>query len=131
MGNSTEEVPSWHAANPTVKCDVRFIDGAKGMAPRTADVEMFKKLAAPHAMLFGDEANTVACMSGEVDETHELCKMTWDTEWAWNRLVRSGFLKWHACSKPSPSQEEKGDIICLWSYAKGRGRQPDARAELR
>ena len=78
--------------------------------------------------LFGDEANTPECMSGAVDETHPKCAMVWHVEGAWNRLVRAGVIRWHACSKPLRQQTEKRDILCLWSYANLTARDTEEHA---
>lgn len=97
-------------------CDVLFVDGRKGVEGRRGDVMLMRSMAKPGALVFGDEANTVECMSGKVDKTHEKCKMHWDTEWAWNELVRNSTLSWHACSEPSAQQGLREDIVCLWAY---------------
>ena len=115
-GDSAKTVRNFITNHPNHKCDVVFVDGCKGIHGRLYDVGLFAPLATPRTMLFGDEANTRECMSGEVDERHPLCALRHNTEWAWNRLVRSDALKWHNCSRPKHGQWSERDIVCLWSY---------------
>ena len=104
-----------------VRCDVVFVDGRKGVHERRSDVISFQKIAKPEAMVFGDEANGVACMSGAVNSTHPACNMRFKTEHAWNSLVRHNVLKFESCSAPqltpdgSPPTIE--DNVCLWHFA--------------
>lgn len=117
-GDSAKTVPAFITSHPNHKCDVLFVDGCKGLHGRLYDVGLFAPLATPLTLLFGDEANTRECMSGEVDEHHPLCTMVHHTEWAWNRLVRSNALKWHNCSWPRRGQWNSKDLVCLWSYTR-------------
>ena len=76
-----------------------------------------RAISAPHVLVFGDEANTVECASGRVGTSDPLCRQYWDTEWAWNELVREGVLRWEACSSPSEATPIRDDLVCLWTFA--------------
>ena len=103
--------------NESNKCDVVFVDGAKGIEGRTNDLHLFREASKPGALVFGDEANTPECMSGQVDRSHPKCAMgEWQTEWAYNDLVRSGFLKYEACSREKKIGAPR-DLVCLWTFA--------------
>lgn len=105
------------AKNESNKCDVIFVDGAKGIDGRKNDLLLFREASKPGALVFGDEANTPECMSGEVDRSHPKCAMVnFNTEWAYNDLVRSGFLKYEGCSKEKKIGAPR-DLVCLWTFA--------------
>ena len=54
---------------PEIKCDVVFVDGAKGTAARANDLNLFRAISKPGAMVFGDEIDTVSCASGQDNPT--------------------------------------------------------------
>ncbi|KAG2427380.1 hypothetical protein HYH02_014600 [Chlamydomonas schloesseri] len=112
-GDSAQTIPAV-AANSTTKCDVIFVDGAKGERMRRQDVLNFMQLAHKEAYVFGDEANTVECMSGAVGREDLKCLEGphGDTVYAWNSLVRDGTLKYIGCSRPVHIP----DIVCLWQF---------------
>ena len=117
-GDSARTLPAFVKENPDVMCDVLFIDGAKGLVRRYHDVLLFGQIAKPGALIFGDEANSKQCMSGQVDEQDALCAAGAEqTEHAWNRLVRSNVLTYEACSAPGQNQKNERDIVCAWRYA--------------
>ena len=101
-------------ANSSSKCDVIFVDGAKGEKMRRQDVLNFMQLAHKETYVFGDEANTVECMSGQVGREHPKCLEgpNGDTAFAWNALVREGTLQLIDCSRPV----RDADLVCLWQY---------------
>mmetsp|Transcript_16888 Transcript_16888/g.36563 ORF Transcript_16888/g.36563 Transcript_16888/m.36563 type:complete len:309 (-) Transcript_16888:900-1826(-) len=110
-GDSHVTIPEF-AKNGT-KCDVIFVDGAKGEGARRNDVlNVAKHLAHQDTFVFGDEANTFECMSGFVNRTHAKCLEGpyGDTPFAWNSLVREGYLDLLSCSSPSRT----ADLVCLW-----------------
>eukprot|EP00195_Chlamydomonas_chlamydogama_P005323 CAMPEP_0202889618 /NCGR_PEP_ID=MMETSP1392-20130828/204_1 /ASSEMBLY_ACC=CAM_ASM_000868 /TAXON_ID=225041 /ORGANISM="Chlamydomonas chlamydogama, Strain SAG 11-48b" /LENGTH=303 /DNA_ID=CAMNT_0049572993 /DNA_START=29 /DNA_END=937 /DNA_ORIENTATION=+ len=110
-GDSAKTIAEF-AKNGT-KCDVTFIDGVKGESGRRNDVLNIAKISHRGTYVFGDEANTVECMSGEVDRSHPKCLEGphGDTSFAWNSLVREGYLEYVACS---PQAGSLADIVCLW-----------------
>lgn len=118
QGLSTDVLPAYIANGTHPLCDAIFVDGGKGEELRRLDVRNFAKLAHNETLLFGDEANTVECVSGKVKADDPLCQPGYfiDTAWAWNKMVRDGLIKFHACSKPAVA----ADLMCLWTYtAKG------------
>ena len=120
-GDTNVTLRAFAANRSSVRCDVVFVDGAKGIAHRTNDLALFRRISRPGTLVFGDEANTAECMSGQVDEAHPLCAMhNFDTEWAYNRLVRAGFLKYEACSREKKLSSPR-DLVCLWTFTEQGG----------
>lgn len=117
-GDTNMSIRKFALSNPDVKCDVIFVDGAKGTRPRILDIEMFRSISKPGAMMFGDEADTVSCVSGTVGSDGKPVGCTGSfggTANAYHGLVRSGFLRYEACS---PQARTHKDLVCLWSFLK-------------
>jgi hypothetical protein len=133
QGDGATNLRKFARERPGIKCDVLFIDGVKGKYERMRDVYLFRKISSPTALIFGDEANTIECMSGAVPETDPLCNeplrnghpLFTTTEYAWNALARDGEIYLHGCS----SLHIKGglrDVVCMWTWGtknKFRGRE--------
>jgi len=123
LGRTSSTLKAFAAEHPGVKCDVVFVDGAKGEAPRREDIFLFREISKPGAMLFGDEATTDICMSGNVNRTHKGCTACGTicdgTHMAYNDLVRSGVLRHEACS--AQSSHNRNDLVCLWNFNNSPG----------
>lgn len=119
LGDSGATIPSFAGEHPDLRCHVLFVDGAKGAAPRRKDILNLRPMSHPGALVFGDETNTVECMSGKVGADNPLCTVgDWaETAVAYNRLVREDkAMTFRACS-PQPQgarQTNANDLVCLW-----------------
>ena len=116
FGDTNVTLREFAKARPEVKCDVIFVDGAKGVENRKNDIHLLRAMSKPGALLFGDEANTAECMSGQVDRSDPLCRMKYETEVAYNELVRAGFLRYVGCSKEKKIGAPR-DLVCAWTFA--------------
>ena len=76
-------------------CDVVFVDGAKHLEGRLADLYAFKTLSSPNAILFYDEATTLRCVKGLAPESS--CPGHFGASMAYNRVAREGLVKVQAC----------------------------------
>jgi hypothetical protein len=115
-GDSRKTIPKFAEENPSLVCDVIFVDGAKGEQARFDDVVNLMKISRTDTFVFGDEGNTVECMSGLVEREDPACLESsfHNTSLAWHTLVRHDMLNFVDCSKPV----KLNDIVCLWRFSK-------------
>jgi len=113
QGDGGQTIRQFITERPSIKCDVMFLDGRKGEGWRYDDILLFGKLKKSNTLVFGDEANTPECMSGQVSRDHPRCAQVHDgTEYAWNKAAQEGLLLFDACSEP----QRINDVVCLWHY---------------
>ena len=110
-GDTNVTLRNFAESAPEIKCDVVFVDGAKGTAARANDLNLFRAISKPGAMVFGDEIDTVSCASGQDNPTG--CTTFGRTALAYHKAVRSGFLKYESCSHEART---RWDLVCLWSF---------------
>ena len=97
---------SYAAEHPKLDCDVVFVDGAKFTEQRLIDLHRFRQLSHRGGILFYDEAMSLPCVNGTIDESHPLCRGEDGASRAYNRAVKSGLVKvvdcrWAFLKRPS------------------------------
>lgn len=110
VGLSNNTVPLYAREHPGFRCDVLFVDGAKYSEQRWLDLQNFRKLAYPGALLFYDEAASLECVRGEVDEASAACE---SPEWAskaYNRAAKQGLVKVIDCIWPIKNGNKYGGL---------------------
>ena len=123
-GLSNNTVPSYAREHPSHVCDVLFVDGAKFAEQRWLDLQNFRRLTRPGAVLFYDEATTLECVKGEVSENSPLCHGLDGASKAYNRAAKQGLVKvvdcrWAVRGVPGGGLNKKGvvgDGSCVAEY---------------
>ena len=124
FGLSNNTVPTYAREHPSLDCDVLFVDGAKFGEQRWLDLQNFRQLTRPGAVLFYDEASTLECVRGEVSEDSPLCQGNDGAAKAYNRAAQRGLVKvidcrWAIHGVPGGGYLKKGvrgDGSCVAEY---------------
>ena len=120
LGLSNNTVPLYARRHPRLQCDVVMVDGSKFTEPRWQDLLTFRKLGGPGAVLFYDEAVTMACVNGSVPEFHHKCRGLEGAAVAYNRAVRRKLVRLVDCKWAREAQGEgyawNGDGSCVAEY---------------
>jgi len=96
-GDSLQTIPKMATLHPNVRCDVLMIDGSKNGPHRYLDMMLFKKIAAPNAILFLDEVNTYDCVTAKAK--YDDCNLGDYAQLSlvYNDLSRAGLLEVGDC----------------------------------
>ena len=98
-GDSQETLK--HSEFAGLVCDVILIDGAKDAHHRRHDILLFKNISRPGALLFLDEVNNLACVSGAINDSHEACLRGKYAACSkeYNKLSTEKVFKIHECTE--------------------------------
>ena len=113
IGDSLKTVPKFYDENPSVMCDVVFLDGGKTYDLRKGDLQNFYKMSSNKTIVFMDEICGNDYVSGHMNAKCDDNSMDFEVESrAYREAVLNGKLKIQACL----DKKSAYDGFCVGNY---------------
>lgn len=145
LGLSNNTIHAYAREHPGLRCDVVMVDGSKFPEPRYLDLQSFRalsrcqavalapspkrehsppspptaRLRSPGAVLFYDEASSLACVNGSVPPYSRMCGGFEGAARAYNRAAREGLVRVVDCAWAGADDvgyRRTGDGSCVAEY---------------